>query len=264
MDSSRRQRRSSLHADGNDPPIRVGVITGTEFARRLNLRREVAHFVSKLTDADGKQVETSIGLQLLRRVTISQPTEGAAASAESKIRFHAGRDDCFVRKVLFVSQLRTFRPPPSVIHRHPSSVIRHPPSNVRNDLTSNLSPPIASIPPAPRRIRMAFAASALLLAAFALPLYRLARFVIKHDLHSYVLLIPLVSGYLLWTRRAELPRVFVPAWGSSVLMAALGLGGLAGARLLSTQATMTFIPGWRLPSYRSGSRWGLPRWAGDG
>jgi len=85
----------------------------------------------------------------------------------------------------------------------------------------------------PPRVRLALAASGLLILALALPLFRLVRYVANHDLHSYVLLVPFISGYLLWTRRKELPRVFVPAHGAAVTMAILGYAALGWAYLVS-------------------------------
>ena len=45
----------------------------------------------------------------------------------------------------------------------------------------------------------------LLTVAFALPLARLAAHAAASDLHSHILLVPLVSAYLLHDRRTTLP-----------------------------------------------------------
>lgn len=60
--------------------------------------------------------------------------------------------------------------------------------------------------------------------AFAGPLIGLTRFAINDSLSSYVLLIPVVSAYLIWTRpeRAALPQAAGSGW--AVLPAVLGLG----------------------------------------
>lgn len=51
----------------------------------------------------------------------------------------------------------------------------------------------------------AFAVCAAVLAlAFALPLSALPRFALKSDLYSHILLVPFVSGYLIWLRKADL------------------------------------------------------------
>ena len=63
-----------------------------------------------------------------------------------------------------------------------------------------------------------------LLLAFSVPLYELARFAAASDLYSYILLIPFVSGYLVWLERGKLPAFSGPA---RLPAAALFLGGLA-------------------------------------
>ena len=45
-----------------------------------------------------------------------------------------------------------------------------------------------------------------LLAAFGQPLLGLANYAAHSSLHSYILLIPFVSGYLLYLRRDQLPK----------------------------------------------------------
>ncbi|MDR3458994.1 MAG: exosortase/archaeosortase family protein [Verrucomicrobiae bacterium] len=54
-------------------------------------------------------------------------------------------------------------------------------------------------------------AAALLVLGFSLPLVRLLRFAAGDELHSYILLIPVVSVYLMWLQKKELPRVSIPA-----------------------------------------------------
>lgn len=58
-----------------------------------------------------------------------------------------------------------------------------------------------------------------LAAAFCVPLYELALHAARSDLHSHIFLIPVVSAYLVWIRRKELPRPYA---------AAPGLAGIAG------------------------------------
>ena len=64
----------------------------------------------------------------------------------------------------------------------------------------------------------------MLLLAFSLPLYELARFAAASDLYSYILLIPFVSGYMVWLERGTLPVFSGPARLPAIV---LGLGGLA-------------------------------------
>ena len=64
----------------------------------------------------------------------------------------------------------------------------------------------------------------LLLLAFSVPLYQLARFAVASDLYSYSLLIPFISGYLVWLQRSKLS-----AYSRPVRLPAVGffLGGLS-------------------------------------
>jgi len=59
---------------------------------------------------------------------------------------------------------------------------------------------------------------------FALPLFRLAVFAIKSDLHSYVLLIPVVSYYLACLEKKNLHRFSDPAIRAGLVFAGAGLG----------------------------------------
>jgi exosortase C (VPDSG-CTERM-specific) len=51
--------------------------------------------------------------------------------------------------------------------------------------------------------RRFFSAVAVLLLAYALPLYQLAGFALHSELYSHILLVPLVSVYLAWTKRPQ-------------------------------------------------------------
>ena len=65
----------------------------------------------------------------------------------------------------------------------------------------------------------------LVLAIFVQPLLLLIRYAANSDLNSYILLIPFVSGYLLYTRRDQLPKRYttdVPL-GSVFLLAGFGI-----------------------------------------
>src|SRR5437868_11136455 len=63
-----------------------------------------------------------------------------------------------------------------------------------------------------------------LLAAFGQPLLGLANYAAHSSLHSYVLLIPFVSGYLLYLRRDQLPKERVADLPSGIVLLACGLG----------------------------------------
>jgi exosortase C (VPDSG-CTERM-specific) len=77
-----------------------------------------------------------------------------------------------------------------------------------------------------------------LLAAFGRPLRGLANYAAHSSLHSYILLIPFVSGYLLYLRRNELPKNRVADFPLGVLSLACGLG-------------LFLLPFWWLPAGRA-------------
>lgn len=92
--------------------------------------------------------------------------------------------------------------------------------------------------PAWRRFLFALAGLAVL---WALPLSSLARLALKSDIHSHVLLVPIVSAYVLWTERLKLPAASTPARSWAFLfgvlsIAAMGLGqAVQGNTLLSVR-----------------------------
>ena len=63
-----------------------------------------------------------------------------------------------------------------------------------------------------------------LLAAFGQPLLGLANYAAHSSLHSYILLIPFVSGYLLYLRRDRLPKERVADLPFGIVLLACGLG----------------------------------------
>jgi exosortase C (VPDSG-CTERM-specific) len=77
---------------------------------------------------------------------------------------------------------------------------------------------------------------ALLMVAFAKPLYSLAVHSATTDLDSYILLVPFISAYLLRLRRQQLPTEYVcsPAW--AILPIAVGLAALAATWSLHASA----------------------------
>jgi exosortase C (VPDSG-CTERM-specific) len=63
-----------------------------------------------------------------------------------------------------------------------------------------------------------------LLGAFAQPLLALINYAAGSDLYSYILLIPFVSAYLLYLRRAQLPKKYVTDVSLGLALLACGLG----------------------------------------
>jgi exosortase C (VPDSG-CTERM-specific) len=63
-----------------------------------------------------------------------------------------------------------------------------------------------------------------LLATFAQPLLALINYVAHSALHSYILLVPLVSAYLLYLRRDQLPKKYVVDLVPGIVLLACGLG----------------------------------------
>jgi exosortase C (VPDSG-CTERM-specific) len=71
-------------------------------------------------------------------------------------------------------------------------------------------------------------ATAVLTLCFGRPLYELLRFAVRDDLYSYIPLIPMVSFYLVWTRRKQLPSPSRPARKLAALFFAVGLAVIGG------------------------------------
>jgi exosortase C (VPDSG-CTERM-specific) len=64
----------------------------------------------------------------------------------------------------------------------------------------------------------------LVLAAFGQPLLKLANYAAHSDLHSYILLVPLVSAYLLYIRRDEFPKKYHANVPFGIVLLTTGLG----------------------------------------
>jgi exosortase C (VPDSG-CTERM-specific) len=67
----------------------------------------------------------------------------------------------------------------------------------------------------------------ILCGAFALPLREFVTYARHSDVHSYVLLIPFVTAYLIYIRWKQLSRELRSAWGYALLLTAAGTGALA-------------------------------------
>src|SRR6266566_2381580 len=66
----------------------------------------------------------------------------------------------------------------------------------------------------------------ILCGAFALPLREFITYARHSEVHSYVLLIPFVTAYLVYIRWKHLSRELSSAWGSALLLAIAGAGAL--------------------------------------
>ncbi|HEU6449351.1 MAG TPA: exosortase [Verrucomicrobiae bacterium] len=78
-----------------------------------------------------------------------------------------------------------------------------------------------------------------LVAAFAVPLWHLARFAAHNDLYSHILLIPAISAYLIWRKRKKLIHSWKPAWRQSALCVTTGAATIIVWRIASENAEMT-------------------------
>ena len=85
----------------------------------------------------------------------------------------------------------------------------------------------ASITPGPRTMWRFWRGACyviLLLVVFGQPLLVLANYAAHSSLHSYILLIPFVSAYLLYLRRDQLPKKYATDSSLGIILLACGLG----------------------------------------
>ena len=66
----------------------------------------------------------------------------------------------------------------------------------------------------------------ILCGAFALPLREFVTYARHSEVHSYVLLIPFVTAYLIYIRWKQLSRELSSSWGYALLLATVGIGAL--------------------------------------
>ena len=76
-------------------------------------------------------------------------------------------------------------------------------------------------------------ATGVLTLGFGILLWRLFAFAISDALFSYIPLMPFISGYLIWTRKAELPRPTAAARPLAAVFFAAGAAALAGYCVLA-------------------------------
>lgn len=90
------------------------------------------------------------------------------------------------------------------------------------------SPPSPTTPTASQPwFRTWMVAVALLVVAFGVPLYHWVKFGLESSVFSHILLIPLVSGYLAWTRPRGTDRTAPPRTGWAMALAAFAAGLIA-------------------------------------
>jgi exosortase C (VPDSG-CTERM-specific) len=108
------------------------------------------------------------------------------------------------------------------------------PPAARLKISSNITKQEEEIAPAtmerrsrvPRRFLLFLGYVAIVAVAFALPLQIWATFAMGSDVHSYVLLIPFVTAYLLWIRWFQLPRGYKSSPALAIVPFVAGLFAL--------------------------------------
>ena len=83
--------------------------------------------------------------------------------------------------------------------------------------------------PRPQRLRVGGCVGYLVLLTllFVQPLARLMVYAAQSDLHSHILLVPLISGYLLWIHRGRRSAAYRSSIVGTVAMGAIGIAALA-------------------------------------
>ena len=99
--------------------------------------------------------------------------------------------------------------------------------------------PDAIAPPAvaPAQYKKFALAAAALAVAFAVPLWKLFRFAVGEELQSYIPLMPLVCGYIVWTQKSQLPHGSAPARKPAALFGIAGIAAAAGSVAMLHSAT---------------------------
>jgi exosortase C (VPDSG-CTERM-specific) len=102
------------------------------------------------------------------------------------------------------------------------------PGKIMNVLQQPLKPVEVTGADFRHRLKFLAAMAAGLGICFIKPLSDLARFSLHSELFSYVPLIPLISAYLIWTRKQAVPLDWSPAWKSAALAFVAGIALLLG------------------------------------
>ena len=100
--------------------------------------------------------------------------------------------------------------------------------------------PDATAPFTAQTKNFALAAAVLTLAA-ALPLWRLVRFAVADEFYSFIPLMPLVSGYLIWTQKEKLPRDSAPTRKLAAFFFVAGITAAVGYFSVSRFAALSGI-----------------------
>lgn len=102
--------------------------------------------------------------------------------------------------------------------------------------------PSPATPPLPSGFRRFLFVALLIALGFTLPLIQVVRFSLNSDLYSHIVLLPFITGYLIWIRRNELvtdggmiPRL----WPALLGIAGLGLLAAYGTQRFSSSAPPT-------------------------
>jgi exosortase C (VPDSG-CTERM-specific) len=105
-----------------------------------------------------------------------------------------------------------------------------------------LSPPMPSLgifnPAHIAQLRRFALVTGVLIICFALPLWQLFRFALDSGFYSYIILVPFISLYLMWLKRATLPVSMQPAYPMSAIFLLSGL-------VLTVAYWLWFRPGLR-------------------
>jgi exosortase C (VPDSG-CTERM-specific) len=104
-------------------------------------------------------------------------------------------------------------------------------------MTDGTTPPGCS-PAQPWKFALA---AALLVLGFIVPLGKLFYFAVTDDLHSYIPLMPLVSGYLIWAQKIKPPANSPPARKLAALFFVAGVVAVAGYWSAARSATPATI-----------------------
>src|SRR5436305_8835451 len=75
---------------------------------------------------------------------------------------------------------------------------------------------------------------AMLCATFALPVREFATYTADSDVHSYVLLVPFVTAYLVYIRWRQLSRELTTSWTPAAALTVTGFGALVAREHFST------------------------------
>lgn len=77
---------------------------------------------------------------------------------------------------------------------------------------------------------------ALLALIFGRDIVSLVAHAIAHEIHSHIILVPLISAYLIFIQRDRMPRAYVTSWAPAIVAGLAGIAALAAARYLLTTA----------------------------